>query len=158
MANNKGFTLTEPLIVVAIIGILATFAVISFLSMRQQARDARRTANIRAITQGLELYLAQDLGYPPSSGTCVAGGNTLATILVDSIRPLPSDPLWPTTEPVSFNSGSGNDYPKDPSAEFCYWYFSDDIKSYYLSYFLETSSETSGVTGIHVLNQDGVIK
>lgn len=158
MQNKKGFTLIELLIVLTIIGILIAFAVTSFLSTRQQARDARRTANIKAITQGLELYLAQNLGYPPSVGTCVAKDGVLATVLFDSIRPLPGDPLWPTTEPALFTGGSTKYYPEDPSAEFCYWYFSDDAKSYYLSYFLEINSEKSGAMGIHVLNQDGIIK
>lgn len=53
--NNKlGFTLVELLVVVAIIGILSTIGLVLFNSAQQNARDARRKADIESIANALE--------------------------------------------------------------------------------------------------------
>src|SRR3989338_886658 len=54
--TNKGFTLVELLVVVAIIGLLAGIAVVSVNSVRVKARDARRLADAKQLQNALELY------------------------------------------------------------------------------------------------------
>ena len=61
--NNKGFTLIEMLVVIAIIGLLSSVVVIGLGGARSKARDARRIADIRSIQSALEVdYTAVD-GY-----------------------------------------------------------------------------------------------
>ncbi len=62
--SNKGFTLIELLVVIAIIGLLSTLAVVALNSARQKSRDSKRVADIKQIQTALELYFADENGYP----------------------------------------------------------------------------------------------
>jgi len=73
MKNNKGFTLIELLVVIAIIGLLSTLAVVALNSARQKSRDSKRVADMKQVQTALELYFADENGYPDDSGTLGAG-------------------------------------------------------------------------------------
>jgi len=63
--NNKGFTLAEMLIVVAIIGVLIAILVPSFTTQLEKARETSDAANIRsAVSECMSNYLA---GTTPTS-------------------------------------------------------------------------------------------
>lgn len=64
MTNNKGFTLIEMLVVVAIIGLLSSVVVIGLGGSRSKARDARRIADVQQIQNSLELAYDPATGYP----------------------------------------------------------------------------------------------
>ena len=66
--NQKGFTLIELMVVVTIIGILASIVLVSLDSARVKARDVRRLADIRQIALGLEFYIDEYRHYPPITG------------------------------------------------------------------------------------------
>ncbi len=61
---TKGFTLIEVLIVVGIIGLLASVVLSGLGSVRSRGRDARRVADLRQVQQGLELYYTRNQSYP----------------------------------------------------------------------------------------------
>jgi prepilin-type N-terminal cleavage/methylation domain-containing protein len=61
---SKGFTLIEVLIVVGIIGLLASVVLSGLGSVRSRGRDARRAADLRQVQQGLELYYTREQFYP----------------------------------------------------------------------------------------------
>lgn len=95
MDKQKGFTLIELLIVVAIIGLLATLAIVSLTSAQQRARDTKRVADIKAMQTAMELYFNENAEYPPLS---LAGINTwaeLTTEMSSFISALPVDPQHP---------------------------------------------------------------
>lgn len=52
--NKKGFTLVELLIVISIIAILSVIGVTVFSGVQKNARDAKRRADIDAITTSME--------------------------------------------------------------------------------------------------------
>jgi len=59
--NNKGFTLAELLIVVAIIAVLVAIAIPVFTVQLERSRDATSIANIRsAYAEAMSEYLAGD--------------------------------------------------------------------------------------------------
>ncbi len=71
--KNKaiGFTLVEMLVVVSIIGLLLTFAAITFDNARKKSRDAKRLSDIAQLQKALDLYYNKYGAYP-ISGNCNA--------------------------------------------------------------------------------------
>ena len=57
--SNKGFTLIELMIVVAIIGILAAIAIPNFMRFQLKAKSSEGKVNIAAIRTAEESYLAE---------------------------------------------------------------------------------------------------
>lgn len=99
--SKRGFTLIELMVVIAIIGLLATIITASLGSARAKSRDARRVADIRIIQTALQLYRNDNGMFPkniycPSSGGASPCGSTP-----------PLNGLWPTYIAA---------VPKDPSA------------------------------------------
>lgn len=88
---GAGFTLVELLVVISIIGILATVALVSLNSARVKARDSKRLADVRQIALALEFCYNETQKYLPSASFPVAGapmtcgGNTYITAM-------PADP------------------------------------------------------------------
>lgn len=92
--KQTGFTIVELLIVIVIIGILAAITIVAYNGIQQRARDSARTSDISAIQKALELYRADNGGYP-SVGTDNIGYNlsTLSTALIPTyISSIPNDP------------------------------------------------------------------
>jgi type II secretion system protein G len=65
---RAGFTLIELLVVVAIVGLLATVAVLSISSANKKARDAKRRADLKTIQKALDLYFQENGAYPSTGG------------------------------------------------------------------------------------------
>ncbi len=70
--KRQGFTLIELMIVITVIAILITIAVVSFTRVQKQARDARRKAELRSISQAVQAYYVDNGSYP-------ANGSALTT-------------------------------------------------------------------------------
>src|SRR6516225_4804601 len=62
MKNNRGFSLLELLIVVAIILIIATNAIPSLLRSRQAAQESAAVAQVRTINTAEVTYLSSNQG------------------------------------------------------------------------------------------------
>lgn len=56
MIRKRAFTLIEMLIIVAIIGILAGIAMVTYLNQQVSSRDARRKADLNTIAIALDQY------------------------------------------------------------------------------------------------------
>ncbi len=62
--GGKGFTLIELMVVVAILGVLASIITVSLGSARAKGRDAKRISDIRTIQLALEEYYNDNNTYP----------------------------------------------------------------------------------------------
>ena len=62
--NQKGFTLIELMIVIAIIGILAAIAIPQFSSYRAKAYNSAAVSDARNMRTDLEAYYAEWEMYP----------------------------------------------------------------------------------------------
>jgi len=60
----QGFTLLEILVVMVIIGLLATIGLRSFSQSQMKARDSRRKSDIEQLSRALELYRGDKGHYP----------------------------------------------------------------------------------------------
>ena len=69
--KEKGFTLVELLVVVAIIGLLASIAIPAMQNAVDKSKQKATMGDMRQIGQGLSLYEV-DFSYYPSDGTAVS--------------------------------------------------------------------------------------
>ena len=62
--KSKGFTIVELLIVIVVIGILATLVIVTFSGIQQKARNSKRQTDIQAVDSHVEAYKASSGNYP----------------------------------------------------------------------------------------------
>ena len=64
LKKMKGFTIVELLIVIVVIGILATLVIVTFTGVQEKARNSQRQTDINALDAHLEAYFAETGTYP----------------------------------------------------------------------------------------------
>jgi prepilin-type N-terminal cleavage/methylation domain-containing protein len=64
--RNRGFTLVEILVVIAVIGLLAAIAIPQFISYRSQGIDAQMKSDLRNAAVSVEAYFTKRSVYPLS--------------------------------------------------------------------------------------------
>lgn len=64
IANNQGFTLIEIMVVLVILGILASLIAPRFMDAPEQARRTKAQATISVIEQALKMYKVDNGSYP----------------------------------------------------------------------------------------------
>lgn len=113
-ANNRGFTLLELIVVVAVLGILAAIAVQQFQLHRARAIDASMRSDLKNAALAMESYYGEFLSYPTNETAILlvgyrrTNGVTLAisvptpsTFTLTASRPHGSQPSF------SFDSSTG---------------------------------------------------
>ena len=90
--HQKGFTLIELMIVVAIIGILAAIALPKFADMLEKSREGATKGNFTAIKSAMNMYIADQGGERPVilSDTHPTGGTDFNFVrkYMDKIPPV----------------------------------------------------------------------
>lgn len=59
-----GFTIVELLIVIVVIGVLASIVIVAYNGVQDRARDARRKSDITSVQKKIELYAVTNETYP----------------------------------------------------------------------------------------------
>ncbi|OHB22727.1 MAG: hypothetical protein A2939_03900 [Parcubacteria group bacterium RIFCSPLOWO2_01_FULL_48_18] len=99
--DQRGFTLIEMLIVISIIGMLASVVLVGSGSFRSRGRDARRLADLHQARTALELYFTGKSGYPNVTGwSAMEGAIINANIGVFSL----------SNDPLNVQTGATYDY------------------------------------------------
>jgi general secretion pathway protein G len=83
---ENGFTLVELMVVLVILGLLATVVIINVLPQQDKALVTKAKADVALLDQGLELYKLNNLTYPNS------GEGLQALVSKGVIKKLPKDP------------------------------------------------------------------
>jgi type II secretion system protein G len=130
---RRGFTLVELLIVIAIIGVLATLLMVNFVGVRQRARDAQRKSDLRQVQSALEIYRSDNGSYPANAAGNILAANCGSTSLGNAactttyIQKIPVDPSGSTY----YNNGN--------------YFYSSNNTTYTLGACLENSGDSQGV-------------
>lgn len=98
--NQRGFTLVELMVVIAILGILAAVAVPRFAESTTLANTSRVAADLRTIDSAIAMHLASNPGEDPSAPSGETGSNLVPEYLA----------VWPVppTGKIYINGVSGD--------------------------------------------------
>ena len=101
--DEKGFTLVELMVVIVIIGLLATVVVINVFPAVDTANRKKAEADIATLEQAAEMYRLNKLTYPTSD-------QGLQALLSDGfIKRLPDDP-WGNAYKYAAPGGDGRPF------------------------------------------------
>ena len=125
---HKGFTLIELVVVVAIVGLLATAATITYSKSQAKARDTRRAEDLAVIKDALKMYYQQHYSYPHENDSCSITINGITGSFDSSNCNGIGDWKVNATQNLAIydnlvSNGFIKSMPKDPINDFDYEYF-----------------------------------
>jgi general secretion pathway protein G len=151
--SERGFTLIEIVITVAIVALLATAVLPSAQLIYQRQREAQLREALRTIRTAIDAYkravdtghIKKELdksGYPPDLQTLVDGVDDARSakdgVKIYFLRQVPRDPFWPDTSVAAADSWGLRSYaspPDDPQS-------GDDVFDVY------SRSSLTGLNGV----------
>jgi type II secretion system protein G len=150
MKNGKrkiqgGFTLVELLVVITILGILATIGLVAFTSSQARARDAQRKSNLKEISSSLELFYSDYGKYPNSDSGKIVGCS------YNPANGSGTDCAWGTGDFTDGKTTYFQALPKDPVTNLHYYYnvvASSSNQAYQLFTYLENSQDQSIISSL----------
>jgi len=157
-AKQPAFTIVELLIVIVVIGILATISIIAYNGITQKAKN---TATINAASQSLKMiqsYIAMNGDYPYKSDLT---GTRYVCITSDSECSSSSTSDTKASTNATFNSNMATigTLPKSVPTEGSRWYgilyaydrdafFNDESSPAWLRYYLLGTNQQCGIPGV----------
>ena len=111
--KNKGFTIIELLVVLAVIAILSSIVMMSTDAAKQKSRDTRRVSNVREIAKALVLYADNNSIFPISATEITITGEDAMSVALEGdglISEVPTDPTHPTNPYTYQTDASGTTF------------------------------------------------
>lgn len=147
LQNKKGFTIIELLIVIAIIGLLATISMVALNGARLKGRDAKRVGDIRQVQTALELYFNDQNSYPVTATTLTLGSAS-ARVLCDTVAGFQADA-------VGCNKIYMGIVPTNPAPGGVAYSYSGASLSYSIGFSLEDATGGYAI-GAHTASERGI--
>jgi general secretion pathway protein G len=126
----SGFTIVELLIVIIVIGILATLTVVAYNGVQTRSANLNRKTDLSAVSKALDLYFLDNGRYPPVVGgfagqTCISPGgwNCWGAGTTNRILPTQYQAVMPQ-DPKYVDDGKACDFP-NPHGSRLYGYVTD---------------------------------
>jgi len=101
--DERGFTLVELMVVIVIIGLLATVVIINVMPATNRAATTKARADIATLEQAIDMYRLDHLRYPTEQE------GLQALVAGDYIRRLPNDP-WRNPYTYSAPAPDGREF------------------------------------------------
>lgn len=147
-----GFTIVELLIVIVVIGILASITVVAFNGIRTKAANTQTHAIVSTHAKTLRLYLTRTGSYPPGlttracfdgTASCWAGAvQSDSDALIAALKEESSS--YPTqTPPANMTLSYGTETDTTKGGSYTGWY---------IAYFLQTNVSCPAVSSGYFLN------
>jgi len=138
LTPKTGFTIIELLIVMGILGVLATFFISGYTGVQRKARDANRKSDLKQIANAMELYFNDYRAYPDeSSGQIVGCPSTTATAC-----------SWGTGQFTDTDTLYIKTVPGDPTPAWTYVYRTDANGTYYKLYAMLENPEDPDIISV----------
>ena len=157
---QKGFTLIELMIVVAIIGILAAIAIPNFLTYQLKSRQAEAKTNLQAIKTSEVAFQAERgcyIGIPVEGAAAAANVKSLPTVWGVGAGPSAPGVLWCTTAPLSVGFFSDIGFKATGNVMYHYATNATTVAVPYTTALSCTAAGATGVTGTAVLGSNNFV-
>ena len=158
--TKKGFTLLELMVVVTIIGLLATIVLSALNDARMKGRDAQRIKSVKEIQKAIDLYYSTN-GFYPVENTARSGSTVATDICSHGER---GDANWCNlmNDLAAYYPGGFKDPSGDNQVTYRFYYDSDTAdgnSTYGLMAMLEAPSNAylaDGDGGVYCSNDPAV--
>ena len=90
--RESGFTLVELMVVIVIVGLLATVVLVNVLPSQDKAMATKARADIATLEQAMEMYRLDNFSYPGDLAALESPPGGAGARAAGYIKSLPSDP------------------------------------------------------------------
>ena len=160
LKSQKGFTLIELMIVVAIIGILAAIAIPNFLTYQLKSRQAEAKTNLQAIKTSQVAFQAERgcyLGITPEGSVAAANVKSIPATWGIGAGPTAAGTLWCTTAPLSVGFFSDIGFKATGNVNYRYAANATTVAVPYTSVLSCAVAMPGGATGAAVLGANNFV-
>ena len=140
--KQYGFTIVELLIVIVVIGILASITIVAYNGIQAKSKVAKKESEIGAVQKKMEMYRIANDTFPATGSTILTSAEIDAGISKNTVI---SDEVWNCNSPTTL-SKSQYCIGSDGDRYIVFWW-NDVTKQWNLSYHDESSIYTNDANG-----------
>lgn len=153
--SNRGFTLIELIVVIAIIALLASVVLASLGQSRNKAEIAKFQSDYRAVSSALELYRQSHSGMLPGIDAVPVVAISISDLIVGSLETYVKQTPSVSPAVVSNQFPDVYYYPNPTNGSARYWCGDTSSTQDYVLYFVPTQEAQDSGLFLPLLDSDG---